>query len=57
MTNTIDAVIKINKEVNKENENEKEQAPIDYLIFFALSLMVSPLTKIPLPLYGSGRLH
>ena len=30
---------------------------MDYLIFFAFSLMVSPLTKIPFPLYGSGFLH
>lgn len=34
----------------------KMQMPA-HLIFFAFSLMVSPLTKIPLPLYGSGRLH
>lgn len=29
----------------------------DYLIFFAFSFIVSPLTKIPFPLYGSGFLH
>ena len=28
-----------------------------YLIFFAFNLIVSPLTKIPFPLYGSGFLH
>lgn len=28
-----------------------------YLILFAFNLIVSPLTKIPFPLYGSGFLH
>ena len=28
-----------------------------YLIFLAFNLIVSPFTKIPFPLYGSGFLH
>ena len=28
----------------------------NYLIFFAFNLMVSPLTNMPFPLYGSGTL-
>lgn len=30
---------------------------VDYLIFLFFNLIVSPLTKIPFPLYGSGTLH
>lgn len=30
---------------------------LDHLIFFAFNLMVSSLTNIPFPLYGSGFLH
>lgn len=33
------------------------QVQFIYLIFFAFSLMVSPFTNMPLPLYGSGTLH
>jgi len=29
----------------------------DYLIFFAFNLIVSSLTKMPFPLYGSGFRH
>ena len=30
---------------------------MDHLIFFAFSLIVSPFTKMPFPLYTSGTLH
>lgn len=30
---------------------------LHYFIFFAFNLIVSPLTKMPFPLYGSGFLH
>ena len=34
-----------------------ENVTAHHLIFFAFSVMVSPLTKMPFPLYGSGFLH
>ena len=30
---------------------------LNHLIFFAFNLIVSPFTKMPFPLYGSGTLH
>lgn len=35
----------------------KAYCPAIYLILLCLSLIVSLLMKIPLPLYGSGLLH
>lgn len=46
-TNTLAAM-----EIKKCQKNRS-----DHLIFFAFSLIVSPFTNIPFPLYGSGFLH